>query len=90
MSCSAVSDPNRSRAACAASANAASSFSAAASFRLAAARASYAPLVFFAVVLVGFAFVWRRGDLDLVRAVRHPATPGETAVWMAKIRRNGY
>ena len=35
--------------------------------------------VFFAVLLVGFAFVWRRGDLDWVRAVRHPATPAETA-----------
>ncbi len=35
--------------------------------------------VFFAVLLVGFAFVWRRGDLDWVRAVGHPRTPGETA-----------
>ena len=26
-------------------------------------------LVFFAVLLVGFAYVWRRGDLDWVRAV---------------------
>jgi NADH-quinone oxidoreductase subunit A len=46
--------------------------------------------LFFAVVLVGFAFVWRRGDLDWVRAVRHPATPAETAVWMSKMRRSGY
>jgi len=45
--------------------------------------------VFFAVVLVGFAFVWRRGDLDWVRAVRHPATPAETAAWMARSQRNG-
>ena len=35
--------------------------------------------VFFAVLMVGFAFVWRRGDLDWVRAVRQPATPQETA-----------
>jgi NADH-quinone oxidoreductase subunit A len=38
-------------------------------------------LVFFAVLLVGFAYVWRRGDLDWVRALsvergrRGPATP---------------
>jgi NADH-quinone oxidoreductase subunit A len=25
--------------------------------------------VFFAVLMVGFAYVWRRGDLDWVRAV---------------------
>jgi NADH-quinone oxidoreductase subunit A len=25
--------------------------------------------VFFAVLLIGFAYVWRRGDLDWVRAV---------------------
>jgi NADH-quinone oxidoreductase subunit A len=39
--------------------------------------------VFFAVLLVGFAYVWRRGDLDWVRAVtrqkaeplRHPPPP---------------
>jgi NADH-quinone oxidoreductase subunit A len=40
--------------------------------------------VFFAVLLVGFAYVWRRGDLDWVRAMtrqkieplpRHPPTP---------------
>jgi NADH-quinone oxidoreductase subunit A len=43
--------------------------------------------VFFAVLLVGFAFVWRRGDLDWVRAARHPATPQETAALMAKLRR---
>jgi NADH-quinone oxidoreductase subunit A len=35
--------------------------------------------VFFAVLLVGFAFVWSRGDLDWVRAVRHPPTSAETA-----------
>ena len=37
-------------------------------------------VVFFAVLLVGFAYVWRRGDLDWVRAVnRDTATrgPGE-------------
>jgi NADH-quinone oxidoreductase subunit A len=43
--------------------------------------------VFFAVLLVGFAFVWRRGDLNWVRAVRHPATPQETAELVAKLRR---
>jgi NADH-quinone oxidoreductase subunit A len=43
--------------------------------------------VFFAVLLVGFAFVWRRGDLNWVRAARHPATPQETAELMAKLRR---
>ena len=30
-------------------------------------------LVFFAVLLVGFAYVWKRGDLDWVRAVSHPS-----------------
>jgi NADH-quinone oxidoreductase subunit A len=45
--------------------------------------------VFFAVVLLGFAFVWRRGDLDWVRAVRHPATPAETAAWMSRSQRSG-
>ncbi|MFZ1936689.1 MAG: NADH-quinone oxidoreductase subunit A [Thermoguttaceae bacterium] len=43
--------------------------------------------VFFAVLLVGFAFVWRRGDLNWVRAVRHPATRQETAELVAKLRR---
>jgi NADH-quinone oxidoreductase subunit A len=42
--------------------------------------------VFFAVVLVGFAYVWRRGDLDWVRATRHPATPAETAAVALKLR----
>jgi NADH-quinone oxidoreductase subunit A len=34
--------------------------------------------VFFAVLMVGFAYVWRRGDLDWVRAVSHQrrAMPG--------------
>jgi len=27
--------------------------------------------VFFAVLLVGFAYVWKRGDFDWVRAIRH-------------------
>jgi NADH-quinone oxidoreductase subunit A len=44
--------------------------------------------VFFAVLLVGFAFVWRRGDLNWVRAARHPATPQETAALMARLRRD--
>jgi NADH-quinone oxidoreductase subunit A len=46
--------------------------------------------VFFAVLLVGFAFIWRQGDLNWVRAVRHPATPSETAAMMAKLRRDNY
>lgn len=44
--------------------------------------------VFFAVLLVGFAFVWRRGDLDWVRAVRHPATSAETAALVARLERS--
>ncbi len=43
--------------------------------------------VFFAVLLVGFAYVWRRGDLDWVRAVRHPATPAEAAALTAQLGR---
>ncbi|HVC95788.1 MAG TPA: NADH-quinone oxidoreductase subunit A [Pirellulales bacterium] len=42
--------------------------------------------VFFGVLMVGFAYVWRRGDLDWVRAVgqqragrREPAEPGAIA-----------
>jgi NADH-quinone oxidoreductase subunit A len=42
--------------------------------------------VFFAVLMVGFAYVWKRGDLDWVRAVHHPATPVETAVLSARLR----
>lgn len=41
---------------------------------------------FFAVLLVGFAYVWRRGDLDWVRATRHPTTTAETAAAVLKIR----
>lgn len=34
--------------------------------------------VFFAVLLVGFAYVWYRGDLNWVRAIGHPpAGPGD-------------
>ena len=36
-------------------------------------------LVFFAVLLVGFAYVWRRGDLDWVRAVEHDRTGADRA-----------
>ncbi len=43
--------------------------------------------VFFAVLLVGFAYLWRRGDLDWVRAVRHPTTPDETAALALKLHR---
>jgi NADH-quinone oxidoreductase subunit A len=42
--------------------------------------------VFFAVLLVGFAYVWKRGDLDWVRAIQHPATPMETAALQARHR----
>jgi len=42
--------------------------------------------LFFAILLVAFAFVWRRGDLNWVRAMRHPATPLETAALMARLR----
>ena len=45
--------------------------------------------VFFAVVLVGFAYVWRRGDINWVRAVRHPATPDEAAAMMTRLRQGG-
>jgi len=41
-------------------------------------------LVFFAVLLVGFAYVWRRGDLDWVRAVTSPGT--RTTEWEAPDR----
>ena len=37
-------------------------------------------LVFFGVLMVGFAYVWRRGDIDWVRAYQHhkePAIPPE-------------
>jgi NADH-quinone oxidoreductase subunit A len=40
--------------------------------------------VFFAVLLVGFAYVWYRGDLTWVRAMGSPAAAGESrppAVW---------
>jgi NADH-quinone oxidoreductase subunit A len=41
--------------------------------------------VFFAVLLIGFAYVWRRGDLDWVRALSReraaPATPSEARLW---------
>ncbi len=33
--------------------------------------------VFFAVLLVGFAYVWNRGDLTWVRAMGNPGTAGE-------------
>jgi NADH-quinone oxidoreductase subunit A len=45
--------------------------------------------IFFAVLLVGFAYVWRRGDLDWVRAVRHPATPAEVKAMLMKRRGDG-
>jgi NADH-quinone oxidoreductase subunit A len=42
--------------------------------------------IFFAVLLVGFAYVWSRGDLDWVRAVGHPTTASETAAMVVKLR----
>ncbi len=47
------------------------------------ALASMADLgLFFAVILVGFAYVWWRGDLDWVRAVGRQGAPGGTpAQW---------
>lgn len=33
-------------------------------------------LVFFGVLMVGFAYLWRRGDIDWIRAVQ-PAPPGK-------------
>jgi NADH-quinone oxidoreductase subunit A len=44
--------------------------------------------LFFAVLLVGFAFVWRRGDLNWVRAVQHPATLQDAAELRAQMRRD--
>jgi len=41
-------------------------------------------LVFFGVLLVGFAYVWKRGDLDWVRAVsRKTVSPAEILAPMA-------
>jgi hypothetical protein len=34
--------------------------------------------VFFVVLLVGFAYLWKQGDLDWVRAVRSPFSQAET------------
>jgi NADH-quinone oxidoreductase subunit A len=46
-------------------------------------------LVFFAVLMVGFAYVWRRGDLDWVRAVgaEEPAGPPQRLPPSATIER---
>jgi NADH-quinone oxidoreductase subunit A len=53
------------------------------------ARAAMVDLgVFFAVLLVAFAFVWRRGDLNWVRSLRHPATRLETAALTARLRQD--
>ncbi len=46
--------------------------------------------VFFGVLLVGFAFVWWRGDLNWIRATRHPSTPLETAAMMTRMRYDAY
>ena len=42
--------------------------------------------VFFAVLLVGFAYIWRCGDLDWVRAVRHPRAAVESAATLMETR----
>jgi NADH-quinone oxidoreductase subunit A len=42
--------------------------------------------VFFAVLLVGFAYLWRCGDLEWVRAVGHPRTAAEDAAMAIKLR----
>jgi hypothetical protein len=42
--------------------------------------------VFFAVLLVGFAYLWRCGDLEWVRAVGHPRTAAENAAMVMKLR----
>jgi NADH-quinone oxidoreductase subunit A len=42
--------------------------------------------IFFGVLLVGFAYVWSRGDLDWVRAVSHSASADETAVSLLQLR----
>ena len=36
-------------------------------------------LVFFCVLLLGFAYVWKRGDISWVRAVENPATQARTS-----------
>ena len=38
-------------------------------------------LVFFGVVLVGFFYLWKRGDLDWVRAATNAALSEHTPVW---------
>lgn len=42
--------------------------------------------VFFAVLLVGFAYLWRQGDLNWVRSVRHPTTAVENAAMIMRLR----
>lgn len=51
-----------------------------ASLRMLAIAAMVDLAIFFGVLLVGFAYVWSRGDLDWVRAISHPAAADETAV----------
>jgi NADH-quinone oxidoreductase subunit A len=43
--------------------------------------------VFFVVLLVGFAYLWRQGDLNWVRAISRPA--GEGAIRLAALPRTG-
>lgn len=42
--------------------------------------------VFFVVLLVGFAYLWRCGDLEWVRAVGHPRTAAEDAAMVMQLR----
>lgn len=46
--------------------------------------------IFFGLLLAGFGYVWRCGDLDWVRALRYPLTPAEAAAMRAIVRRGGY
>jgi len=43
-------------------------------------------LVFFAVLLVGFAYIWKRGDLDWVRAIQSEAVPADEGPALAARR----
>ena len=56
-------------------AQAAAEWSTAAAGRTLALTAVWDMMVFFAVLLTGFAYVWYRGDLDWVRAVAAERTP---------------
>ena len=46
-------------------------------------------LVFFGVLLVGFAYLWQRGDLDWVRSIAAGATAAAEAPPESRRRRTG-